>query len=52
MGPPHYETKVSTAGWVTFVVLLVILCWPFCWIGLLMKDRIAIWSACHIRLER
>ncbi len=29
--------KVSTAGWVCFVVLLIC-CFILCWIGLLMKE--------------
>lgn len=30
--------KISTAGWVTFW-LLMIFCFPLFWIGLLMKER-------------
>src|SRR2546425_588926 len=34
---PTTRSQISTAGWVTFVLLLVLLCWPLCWIGLLIK---------------
>ena len=30
-------TRVSTAGWVTFVVLLIF-CFPLFWIGLVIRD--------------
>ena len=30
--------QISTAGWVVFAILLAIVCWPLCWIGLLMKE--------------
>jgi len=37
MGQPRYTSKVSTGGWVVFVLLLIFTC-IFCWIGLLIKD--------------
>lgn len=39
--------KVSTAGWVV-LVLLVLFCFPLFWIGLLMKDRHAQCPNCHV----
>jgi hypothetical protein len=52
VGPPYYKSKVSTAGWIVFVLLLVLFCWPLCWIGLLMKENYAVCSTCWIKLER
>jgi hypothetical protein len=37
-----YMTKISTGGWVLFVGLLI-LCFPLCWIGLLIKSS---WKEC------
>lgn len=31
--------RVSVAGWIVFSVLLLFLCLPLFWIGLLMKDN-------------
>jgi DNA-directed RNA polymerase subunit RPC12/RpoP len=35
--PPVTRSKISAAGWVTFVVLLLF-CLPLFWIGLLIKE--------------
>jgi len=35
---PVYRSEISTAGWITFAVLLTS-CAPLCWIGLLIKDE-------------
>jgi len=48
-GPPLHITKVSTAGWVVFAVLLL-LCFVFCWIGLLMKDSDTRCPQCRTRV--
>jgi DNA-directed RNA polymerase subunit RPC12/RpoP len=36
--PPYIGRKISSAGWVTFALLLVFFL-PLCWIGLLMKEE-------------
>ncbi len=41
--------KTSTGGWVAFFVLLVF-CFPLCWIGLLQKDNIWKCGRCYTRL--
>jgi hypothetical protein len=35
--PPVSRTQISQAGWITFAVLLFV-CWPLFWIGLLMTE--------------
>lgn len=44
-GPPLARSKVSTGGWIMFVVLLLF-CFPLFWIGLLMKDHYRVCSGC------
>jgi hypothetical protein len=41
---PEIRQRISTGGWVLFAVLLVFLCWPLCWIGLLIKED---YSCCY-----
>jgi ribosomal protein S27E len=48
---PLWREKISTAGWITFVLLLLVFCWPLCWIGLLMKDRRSVCARCGIELD-
>ncbi|MCI0704162.1 MAG: hypothetical protein L0241_24150 [Planctomycetia bacterium] len=36
-GSPARGSRISQAGWITFAVLLL-LCWPLCFIGLFMKE--------------
>lgn len=49
--PPMHYVKVSLAGWVIFVVLLVS-CFGilFAWVGLLFKERYTRCQACGIKL--
>lgn len=30
--------QISVTGWVVFAVLIAFVCWPLCWIGLLIKE--------------
>lgn len=48
--PPSTVSKVSSAGWVFFWVLLLFLCFPLFWIGLLIKDHFSMCSACGMVL--
>ena len=51
-GPPRYEGKVSTGGWIAFVLLFLI-CLPLCWLGpLLGRQYSAVCGTCGIKLER
>jgi hypothetical protein len=43
--PPFIAQKVSVGGWITFVVMLLF-CFPLCWIGILMKENYRICSTC------
>lgn len=43
-----YKSEISTAGWVTFAVLLAV-CWPLFWIGLLMKEEYRACADCGRR---
>lgn len=47
---PVYERRISTAGWVVFALLLVFT-FIFFWVGLLMKEDVAICSVCRTRLN-
>jgi len=46
---PEVKSKISTAGWVVFVVLLLI-CFPLCIIALFIKEDYRVCSACGIKL--
>jgi hypothetical protein len=37
VGQPIGVTKISVAGWIVFTILLLV-CFPLFWIGLLMKE--------------
>jgi hypothetical protein len=37
------KQRISAGGWVTFAVL-ILFCWPLCWIGLLIKED---YQACY-----
>jgi hypothetical protein len=47
---PRTERRISTAGWITFAVLLVVF-FPLFWIGLLIKEDVHICPACRTRLR-
>lgn len=46
---PRMDRRVSTAGWVTFAVLLVFF-FPLFWIGLLIKEDARICPSCLYRV--
>ena len=45
---PRLERRVSTAGWITFAVLLVLF-FPLFWIGLLIKEDVRVCQVCNAR---
>lgn len=47
--PPLLERKISTAGWITFGVLLVTV-FPLFWIGLLIREDVPVCQVCQARL--
>lgn len=47
--PPRVSNQISTAGWVMFVVMLLV-CLPLFWIGLLMTEPVRHCVGCGIRL--
>lgn len=47
--PPLVRSKISTAGWVLFVILLLG-CFPVCWIGLLITENYRVCGECGIKL--
>ena len=47
--PPVQKQRISTAGWILFVVLLL-LCFPLCWIGLFIKEDYRSCSFCGLSL--
>jgi hypothetical protein len=48
-GAPITKSRISSAGWVVFVVLLLF-CFPLFWIGLLMKEQYRECYECGSRL--
>ena len=46
---PILERKITTGGWILFAVLLL-LCFPLCWLGLLIKEDHRICSFCGLGL--
>lgn len=45
--PPYIARKISTTGWVVFILLTCFLITiPFCWIGLLIKEDYRVCSVC------
>lgn len=46
---PIVTRQISTAGWITFGVLLVFT-FIFFWIGLLMKEDVRVCSVCGLKL--
>lgn len=49
--PPIWKSEVSTVGWITCVILGCTTC-IFFWVGLLIRDKYAVCSACKTRLPR
>jgi hypothetical protein len=47
---PIIERRVSTAGWIVFSVLLVFTL-IFFWIGLCMREDVAVCPVCRSRLN-
>jgi DNA-directed RNA polymerase subunit RPC12/RpoP len=47
--PPFRGQRISTGGWITFAVLMFV-CLPLFWIGLLMKEDYTQCSNCGIKL--
>lgn len=49
-GPPYIIKKTSAAGWVMFVLLLIVF-FPACWVGVVyFKDSYAACAQCGIRM--
>lgn len=46
---PKIERRISTAGWITFAVLLVFF-FPLFWIGLLIKEDVRICPGCNMKV--
>ncbi len=49
--PPIWKSEVSTAGWITCVLLLVTTCFFF-WVGFLIRDKYTVCSSCNVRQPR
>jgi len=47
--PPLLMQKISAAGWIVFVILLLT-CLPLCWIGLLIKEDYRVCANCGLYL--
>ena len=48
--PPVVQKKVSTAGWIIFIVLLIG-CFPLCLIGLFVTEDFRVCGSCGIKLD-
>lgn len=47
---PRIERRISTAGWITFSVLLVFF-FPLFWIGLLLKEDVPVCQTCNSKIQ-
>lgn len=47
---PIVSRRISTAGWITFAVLLVVGV-VFCWIGLLIKEDVRVCPVCNLQIS-
>ncbi|MEO7660481.1 MAG: LITAF-like zinc ribbon domain-containing protein [Pyrinomonadaceae bacterium] len=47
--PPRLERRISTGGWITFAVLLVVF-FPLFWIGLLIKEDVYVCQGCNSKI--
>lgn len=47
---PIVERRISTAGWITFALLLVFT-FIFFWVGLLMKENVSVCPVCRATLS-
>jgi hypothetical protein len=47
--PPMQKSRISTGGWVLFVLLLLA-CFPLCWLGFFCRERFRVCRACGIKL--
>lgn len=47
---PVIERRISTAGWITFALLLVFT-FIFFWVGLLIKEDVSVCPVCKFRLN-
>ena len=47
--PPIHRSQISPAGWVVFVVMLLV-CWPLFFIGLMMKEEYSVCADCGARV--
>ena len=46
---PRIERRISTAGWITFAVLLVFF-FPLFWIGWLIKEDVRVCQSCNSKI--
>lgn len=46
---PHIERKISPAGWIVFVVLLVVF-FPLFWIGFFLKEDVRVCPVCNLKV--
>ena len=46
---PRLERRISTAGWITFAVLLVFV-FPLFWIGLLIREDVRVCPSCNSKV--
>lgn len=47
---PRIERRISTAGWITFAVLMVFF-FPLFWIGLRIKEDAVVCQTCNLRVN-
>ncbi|HLM02947.1 MAG TPA: LITAF-like zinc ribbon domain-containing protein [Pyrinomonadaceae bacterium] len=47
---PHLERKISPAGWIVFVVLLLVF-FPLFWVGFLIKEDVHVCPVCNLKVD-
>lgn len=50
LAPPVQHQKISTGGWIVFAIMLVV-CFPLFFVGLLMKDTYQVCGQCGVRFN-
>lgn len=48
--PPLTNTRISTGGWITFAVLLILF-FPLCWVGLFSKTSYSYCGQCGVKFN-
>jgi phage FluMu protein Com len=51
VGRIYSKNETTTGGKILFVVMILFLCWPLCWIGLMITERRTYCGACQMKIN-